>query len=173
MAESTNDIISTLNNLIETCKDGEQGFREAADGVGRSDLKTVFNEYARQRSQFASELQTHVSRVGGDPEKSGSVAGSLHRGWINLKSAITGRDDHAILAECERGEDSAVKNYQEALEMDIPSDLRSIVERQYNSVLDAHNRIRAMRDSSDTGTARTDTTAGMRTTRDEVSSRRR
>src|SRR5947209_11790361 len=107
MAESTKDFTSTLNNLIETCKDGEQGYRDSAEGVQRSDLRELFNEYARLRTQFASELQTQVSRLGGDPEKSGSVAGSMHRGWINLKAALTGKDDHAILAECERGEDSA------------------------------------------------------------------
>src|SRR4051794_35979587 len=91
MANSTNEFISTMNDLIETCKDGEQGFRDAADAVTRTDLRSLFNEYARQRSQFASELQVQVSRIGGDPEKSGSVSGSLHRGWINLKSAITGK----------------------------------------------------------------------------------
>lgn len=170
MAESTNDFISTLNDLVETCKDGEQGFRDAADGVQRSDLRAIFNEYARQRSQFASELQVQVSRIGGDPEKSGSVAGSLHRGWLNLKAAVTGKDDHAILAECERGEDSAVKNYQKALQMDLPSDLRSIVERQYGNVLDAHNRVKALRDNS-TGTFN-ETTGTAAGTVDEVSSRR-
>lgn len=169
MAESTNDFISTMNDLIETCKDGEQGFRDAADAVTSSDLRSICNEYARQRSQFASELQVLVSRLGGDPEKSGSVSGSLHRGWINLKSAITGKDDHAILAECERGEDSAVKNYQTALQMDLPSDLRSIVERQYSDILSAHNQIKSMRDSSGTGY---DATSSKTTTMDEISSRR-
>ncbi len=148
MAESTKDYISTLNNLIETCKDGEQGFRDAAEHVQRQDLRSIFNEYSRQRSQFAGELQTLVSRIGGDPEHSGSVAASIHRGWINLKSAMTGRDDHAILAECERGEDSAVRNYQDALAHDLPSDIRSSVEEQYRQVLEAHNRMKSLRDSS-------------------------
>lgn len=148
MAESTKDYISTLNNLIETCRDGEQGFRDAAEHVERQDLRSTFNEYSSQRSQFASELQTLVSRIGGDPEHRGSVAASLHRGWINLKSSLTGRDDHAILAECERGEDSAVRNYQDALSHDLPSDVRSTVEEQYRQVLEAHNRIKSLRDGS-------------------------
>jgi uncharacterized protein (TIGR02284 family) len=148
MAESTKEYISTLNDLIETCRDGEQGFRDAAEHVQRQDLRPIFNEYSKQRSQFAAEMQSLVSRIGGDPQKSGSVAGSLHRGWVNLKSAITGRDDHAILAECERGEDSAVRNYQDALAHDLPSDVRSSVEEQYRQVLEAHNRIKSLRDSS-------------------------
>jgi uncharacterized protein (TIGR02284 family) len=148
MAESTKDYVSTLNDLIQTCKDGEEGFRDSAEHIERQDLRSIFNEYSRQRSQFATELQTVVSRIGGDPEKSGSVGASLHRGWINLKSALTGRDDHAILAECERGEDAAVRNYQDALAHDLPSDIRSSVEEQYRQVLEAHNRVKTLRDGS-------------------------
>ncbi len=148
MAESTKDYISTLNGLIETCRDGEQGFRDSAEHVQRQDLRSIFNEYSKQRSQFAAELQTLVSRIGGDPQKSGSVGGSLHRGWVNLKSAITGRDDHAILSECERGEDEAVRSYQDALAHDLPSDIRSTVEEQYRQILEAHNRVKSLRDSS-------------------------
>lgn len=152
MANSTKDFISWLNDLVETNKDAENGFREAADGVQSTTYKAVFNEYARQRSQFASELQNTVARLGGDPATSGSASGALHRGWMNLKSALTGKDEHAILAECERGEDAAVKNYQTVLEEDLPSDLRTIVEQQYRQVLEAHTRIRAMRDGTDAST---------------------
>jgi uncharacterized protein (TIGR02284 family) len=137
-----------LNDLIETCRDGEQGFRDAAEHVERQDLRSVFNEYSRQRSQFASELQTIVSRIGGDPEHRGSIAATFHRGWLNLKSALTGHDDHAILAECERGEDSAVRNYQDSLSHDLPSDVRPVVEEQYRHVLESHNRIKSLRDGS-------------------------
>jgi uncharacterized protein (TIGR02284 family) len=166
MAESTQEFISTMNDLIETCKDGEEGFRNAAEAVTRNDLRSIFNEYARQRAQFGAELQTHVARLGGDPQKSGSVGGSLHRGWLNLKSAITGKDEHSILAECERGEDSAVKNYRQALDKDLPSDLRSVVESQYQQILDAHNRVKALRDGGVEGASKTGTTT------DEYSSRR-
>ena len=144
---STKDYISTLNNLIETCKDGEQGFRKDAENVKRSDLRTLFSEYATQRSQFASELQMEVTRLGGDAEKSGSVSGALHRGWMNVKGAVTSKDDHSILEEAERGEDSAVKNYQEALGEDLPRDLRAIVEKQYQWIQQAHQRIRSLRDN--------------------------
>jgi uncharacterized protein (TIGR02284 family) len=162
MADSTKDYLSTLNDLIETCKDGEQGFRDAADGVKRADLKSIFNEYARQRTQFANELQRHVMRLGGDPETSGSATGAMHRGWLNLKSAITGKDDEAILNEAERGEDVAVESYQSALERDLPSDLRAVVEDQYQQILQAHNQVKALRDGADLddsmGTRRMDPT---------------
>lgn len=138
------NLVSTLNNLIETCKDGENGFRTAADGIKNGELKTLFLTYAQQRAQFAAELQGEVRRLGGDPEDSGSVAASLHRGWINIKSVVTGEDEGAIISECERGEDSAVKNYQEALKEDLPGDVTTIIERQYTAVKEAHDRIRAL-----------------------------
>ncbi len=143
MANPNEAVISCLNNLIETCKDGQDGFRTAAENVRNAEYKTLFNTYSRQRAQFAGELQAEVRRFGEDPETSGSVSASLHRGWINLKSAITGSSDAGIVAECERGEDSAVSNYQNALEDDtLPGDVRSIIERQYRQIQEAHDRVR-------------------------------
>jgi uncharacterized protein (TIGR02284 family) len=148
MATDNDNVISTLNNLIETCKDGENGFRTAADGVKSSELKTLFLTYSQQRAQFAAELQAEVRNLGGDPEDTGSVAATLHRGWINIKSTVTGEDEGAVISECERGEDSAVKNYKEALNEDLPANLQSIVQRQFTSVKEAHDRIRALEKAS-------------------------
>jgi len=137
--------ISCLNNLIETCKDGQDGFKTAAEGVEKSELKTLFYEFSQQRSTFVGELQNEVRRLGGDPQKTGSVAASLHRGWIDIKSAVTGKDDKAVVAECERGEDSAVSNYKDALaDQSLPADVRTVVERQYAAVQAAHDRVRAL-----------------------------
>jgi uncharacterized protein (TIGR02284 family) len=108
MAIDNDEVISTLNNLIETCKDGQNGFRTAAEGVKDTKLTTLFYTCSQQRGQFAAELQNEVRRLGGDPEKTGSTAAVLHRGWINIKSAVTGEDEGAVISECERGEDSAV-----------------------------------------------------------------
>lgn len=143
--------ISCLNNLIETCKDGQEGFRTAAEGVSRPDLKTLFNTFSQQRAQFAAELANEVRRLGGDPEKTGSIAASLHRGWIDIKAAVTGKDDNAVVSECERGEDSAVKNYEAAAgDESLPANLREIVERQYVAVKDAHDRVRTLKRATGT-----------------------
>ena len=147
---STKDYVSTLNDLIETCKDGEEGYRKAADNVKRSDLQSLFRQYSTERAQFASELQREVSRIGGKPENSGSISGAMHRGWIEVKGSVTGKDDHNILEEAERGEDAAVNAFQKALGKDLPSDIRSVVEREYQLIQKAHNQIRAMRDSNKT-----------------------
>ena len=140
---------STLNDLIETLKDGQDGFRTASEAVRASNLKTVFNEYSLQRSKFAGELQALAHSVGEkDPESTGSVAAAMHRGWINLKSAVTSQDDHAILAECERGEDSAVAEYRKALESEgLPGNVVQTIQTQFTAVQAAHDRVRDLRDS--------------------------
>ena len=143
------EIISTINSLIETLKDGQEGFKQAAEAVKDPDLKSLFDEYSRQRSRFATELQSEAKSLGeSEPEETSSAAGAMHRAWINLKSAVTSGDDHAILAECERGEDSAVKEYEEAMEETTSSPIGEIVSRQYNEVKSDHNRIRSLRDAA-------------------------
>lgn len=145
---SNDDVISTLNGLIETCKDGQEGFRTAAEGIERSDLKSLFYEFAQQRSQFAGELQSIVQSLGGDPENTGSIAGTLHRGWIDIKSAVMGKDEGSILNECERGEDAAKNAYKSALEENLPANVLDTVQTQYTAVQSAHDRIKALRDSA-------------------------
>ncbi len=82
------EVISTLNSLIETLKDGQEGFRQASEAVKDSQLKTLFNELSMQRSKFAGELQSQAIQLGeSNPEDSSSTAGALHRAWINMKSA--------------------------------------------------------------------------------------
>ena len=139
-----NDSITVLNDLIETCKDGEEGFKQAAEGVKDAQLRALFLQYSQQRAQFASELRALVSRLGGKAEQSGSVAGAVHRGWINIKSAVTGKDEDAIIAECERGEDVAKADYEKALTSGLPADVVTVVQRQAKEVKEAHDRIRAM-----------------------------
>lgn len=147
--DSTNaNVISALNTLIETCKDGQEGFRTASEDVPNSELKSLFSSFSLQRSKFAGELQSEVIRLGeGTPEQSSSLAGSLHRGWINLKAAILTKDEHSILAECERGEDVAVSEYKKALEQDLPAPLRELVQKQAVEVRAAHDKIRDLRDA--------------------------
>jgi uncharacterized protein (TIGR02284 family) len=156
---SNDDVISTINGLIETCKDGQEGFKQAAEGVQNSQLKSVFYELGQQRSQFVGELQGLVRELGGDPENSGSFTGAIHRGWINIKSVVTGKDDTAILNECERGEDVAKNAYKEALEQNLPMNVQSTIQKQYSAVQSAHDQVKALRDSSNNTTSTTANTS--------------
>lgn len=140
-------VVSVLNDLIETCRDGEEGFRVCAEDISRPELKSLFQNRAQQCATAAGELQQLVRQFGGDPETDTSVAGDLHRRWVDLKSLITGKDDEAILNECERGEDVAKRSYQKALEKELPEQVRSVVQRQYDGVLRNHDEVRALRNA--------------------------
>ena len=138
-----------LDNLIETLKDGQEGFKQAAESVKNLQLKSLFHEYSRQRAQFVVELRSKAqSPDERESEMSGSAAGALHRGWINLKSALSRGDEHAILAECERGEDSAVREFEEAMHDGLTSPLQEIVSRQFSEIKSAHDRVKHLRDAA-------------------------
>jgi uncharacterized protein (TIGR02284 family) len=143
-SKSVNDTVATLNSLTETCKDGEEGFRTAAEGLSDPAIKAAFAKFARERGQMARELQDEVQGLGGTPEASGSVAGTVHRGWINIKSVVTGKDDQKIIAEAERGEDVAKAAYESALKESLPVQVRALIERQAVQVRAVHDQVRAM-----------------------------
>jgi uncharacterized protein (TIGR02284 family) len=151
--ESNDSVISTLNSLIETCKDGQYGFKEAAEGVERTDLKSLFYEFSQQRAEFAGVLQGLVRSLGGEPEDTGSISGAAHRSWIDIKAAVTGRDEEAILNECERGEDYAREAYTDALKLTLPANVTDILTQQAQAVQAAHNRVKMLRDAEGHKTA--------------------
>lgn len=144
MPTSNTDTIRTLNGLIETCKDGEKGFKAAAEVIQDETLKELCVNYAQQRARFVADLQVAVRRLGGDPENGGSIAGALHRGWMTVKSAVTGHSDESLIAEAERGEDVAKCAYQKALDSELPLDVQAVVERQFIQVKESHDRIRTL-----------------------------
>lgn len=141
---SVDEVSSTLNQLIQTCKDGEKGFEAAAQAVSDPNLQHLFESYSQQRSEFAAELELEVQRMAQEPAEEGHLAATLHRGWMDLKAAVSGRDEGAVIAECERGEDLAVKAYQKALGAALPNDLRAVVERQFIKVQEAHDQVRSL-----------------------------
>jgi len=145
--DNHDDVVKVLNDLIETCFDGANGFRTAAEGVSEDRLKSLFTDFARQRDQLSAELQSEVQRLGGEPVDSGSVAAAAHRGCMNIKSAVTGKDDGAIIAECERGEDAAVDEYEKALQLQMAEETAIIVRRQYAAVKATHDRVRDLEKS--------------------------
>jgi uncharacterized protein (TIGR02284 family) len=140
------DPSSVLNDLIETSRDGEKGFRRAAEETTDPELEAVFRKGAARCHAAAHQLQEQVVSLGGKPETGGSALGAAHRGWLDLKAAVTGRDAKAILEECERGEDFAKERYANALKRDLPEDVHALVERQYQGVIENHNRVKALRD---------------------------
>ena len=145
---SNDDVIDELNTLIETCKDGEYGFRTCAENVKSTQLRQVFTSRADECRQGATELQALVTRLGGKADTSSSVSGTLHRGWVNLKAMLSGDSDQAALNECERGEDAALARYRDAIKEALPSDIAAVVQRQYEGVKKNHDQIRRLRDQT-------------------------
>lgn len=138
------EVVSILNELIETCENGIHGFKTASDAVKNPAAKALFASRLPNIQRGESELKAEVRRLGGDPDNRGTVAGALHRGWIDLKAAVTGKNEEAIVAECERGEEHAAHVYEDALQKDLPLDTRAIVERQYRGVVENLERVRAL-----------------------------
>ncbi|MGV3726164.1 PA2169 family four-helix-bundle protein [Hydrogenophaga sp.] len=138
--------ISTLNNLIETCKDGEYGFKASAEHAVNPQIKDLFLARAQDCRQAAAELQTIVMQQGGKPEDSGTATGTVHRGWVAVKGTLAGYTDLAMLEETERGEDAALARYRSALKEELPQDIRSVLEVQLQGVQRNHDQIRTLRD---------------------------
>ena len=138
-----------LNELIETLKDGQKGYADAMTDVEDANLKETFKHYAVQRAGYITEIEDQMFKLNLKPEEESSVTGTIHRAWIDLKAALTSKDNKAVLVECERGEDYAKKAYQTALKaQDLPSNLKSVIEKQYQGVTEAHDKIKSLRDSS-------------------------
>ena len=141
------DVVETLNDLIENCKDGEYGFRTCAEHAKSANLKSTFSQRASECGQAAQELQQLVTRFGGKPDTGGSASGAVHRGWVAVRGAVAFDDDQAMLNECERGEDIALNRYRKALENDLPPEVEQVVRRQYEGVRRNHDQIKALRDT--------------------------
>ena len=138
--------IEVLNDLIETCKDGEYGFEQCAEHADSVKLKAVFRQRAQECRVAAQELQIEVVRAGGEADTGGSVSGALHRGWVSVRGVLPGKDDLAMLEEAERGEDHALARYRKALEASLPPELRNLVQRQMIGAQRNHDQVRVLRD---------------------------
>jgi uncharacterized protein (TIGR02284 family) len=145
---NTDDTIDTINDLIETCKDGEYGFRSSAEYMRNADTKQLFLRRADECGAAATELQRLVVQLGGKAEDSGTASGAMHRGWVAVKGTLAGYTDKAILEETERGEDTALERYRSALEKNLLPQVRTVVERQYEGVKRNHAQVRTLRDQS-------------------------
>jgi uncharacterized protein (TIGR02284 family) len=133
-----------LNHLIETCRDGERGFLSAASHVESPQLKTLFEEMARQRGRIADQLTPHAQRLGGDAGAEGSGAAALHRRWIDIKSKLRRHDDNAITIEAERGDGITLGAFKDALDGMLAPDIRDVVERLYAELRAAHGKIASL-----------------------------
>lgn len=142
MLKANEKIISILEALVEICKDGNQGYKDAADDVSDKELTRIFTEYSVQREKFMYELQDIVKKLGGEVEFKGSILGILHRRWMDVRFGIAGNNAESILKECLRGEKSAMSRYKEVLGSDLPDNIKTIVNYQFEEIKEAHDNIK-------------------------------
>jgi uncharacterized protein (TIGR02284 family) len=141
MAEHS-DQISTLNTLIATTIDSITGYEDSAQNIHDERLREIFRQRADERQKVVEDLRAEVRRLGGDPEESGSFLGKAHQRFEDLKAAITGRDEKAIINEVERGEDYLKEKWQTALQSgELKGESHDLVERCYQSVKAGHDQI--------------------------------
>jgi uncharacterized protein (TIGR02284 family) len=151
MTDINKEAISVLNDLIETSIDGEKGFHTAAEDAKNPEIKAYLLSRSTECKTAVAELQAEVRALGGDPETSSSAAGGVHRLWVELKSALSGKTDEAVLNEVESGEDHALKAYKEAsqkaVEKNLPVNVTALIQRQLAGTQANHDKVKALRDS--------------------------
>ena len=138
---------STLNQLIQTCKDREAGFASAALAVQEPTLRRLLQSYSQQRSEFAAELELEVRRMAQDPVQSGHPSAAVHRAWLDIKAGIIGRSDGEAISQLERAEDRSIDDYQKALESALPQDLRLIIDRQLTQMKEVREQLQSLEQS--------------------------
>jgi uncharacterized protein (TIGR02284 family) len=140
------DEITTLNTLTATLLDSVQGYRDAAENSESGRFQEMFRTNADERARCAEDLRAEVRRLGGEPEDDQSTMGALHQRWLDLKAAVTGQDDKAIINEVERGEDYLKAKFQTALESDtLSGEARAVVESVHQSVLKGHDQVSSIK----------------------------
>ena len=141
MAENS-EAISTLNTLIATTIDSITGYEDSAQNIDNNRLREIFRQRASDRQEVVQQLRSEVRRLGGNPEDDGSFLGKAHQRFEDLKAAVTGRDEKAIVNEVERGEDYLKEKWQAALQSgDLNGESHDVVERCYQSIKAGHDQM--------------------------------
>ena len=143
---ATSGDIATLNTLTTTLIDSVNGYEDAASNSDSERLRQLFRDCASERNKVVEDLRAEIRRLGGNPEDDGSFMGKTHQRFLDLKAAVTGRDEQAIINEVERGEDYLKGKFEAALSSDIlSSEGRTAVERAFESVRAGHDRMSALK----------------------------
>ena len=142
-----NKNIATLNSLIATTLDSVDGYRKAADEANAAQFREIFLSRANERQTVVTDFQAKVRELGGNPEDDGTVLASAHRAFLGLRDMLTGaRDDDAVIAEVERGEDHIKSKFESALaDSDLDPAVRQLIESGYASVRAGHDQMSALK----------------------------
>jgi uncharacterized protein (TIGR02284 family) len=147
--ENNKEIIEVLNDLIQINNDRIVGYEKAIKETSQadSDLKPLFASMISESHKIKVALATEVQVSGGEVTTGTTNSGKIYRAWMDVKAVFTGHNRHAVLENCETGEDAAQKAYKMALARpDLPAYLRDILTEQQQTLRSAHDEIKALRD---------------------------
>lgn len=142
----TANVINRLNSLIQSCRDDVAAYRLAAERVNNPELQPVFESFANERESYITDLTPLIEQLGGKPDDNTTLGGTLRRGWMNLKSALAGGGEDAILAECLRAETTTMRDYSDAMGEGLPDPIYSVVRAQYQEILAVRDRLMHLRE---------------------------
>ncbi|MFC7357535.1 PA2169 family four-helix-bundle protein [Jejudonia soesokkakensis] len=144
------NLVNNLQNLLEKNYDAEKGFKKAMEDSKNSRLKSYFQHQAALRGRFVNELDKEIRNLNETPKQSGSVTGDLHRTWIDIKTAFTGKDDEAVLEECIRGEKASVEEYEERLQNNnFPPEVSNVLNNQLTEIKSTLSKVKTLEDIAD------------------------
>lgn len=144
------EIVDNLQDLLEKNYDAEKGFTKAMKDAKNENLKKFLKKQAVQHNRFATELDQQLRNLNEEPKESGSFTGDLHRTWIDIKSAVSGNNDEAVLEECIRGEKASWNEYEEKLKKhNFPPNISNILQKQAAEIHNTLNSVKTMEDIAD------------------------
>lgn len=146
-----NNLVNNLQGLLEKNYDAEKGFKKALETTKSEPLKGFLKNKAVQHSRFANELNDEILKLNETPKSSGSITGAVHRGWIDVKSALKPNTDEAILEECIRGEKASLKEYEETLENNVfPPQISGVISKQLTDIKSTVSKVEKLEDLAET-----------------------
>lgn len=148
MTQNTENV-EILNDLIEIHNDRIVGYDRAIkeSTEENADLKALFEHMIKESHECKMALATEVLVLKGETAGGTTNSGKIYRVWMDVKAVFTGHDRHAILANCEKGEDAAQAAYKTALAAeDLPKYLHDMVAEQQTKLKFSHDKIKMLRD---------------------------
>ena len=149
--KTTPETIEVLNDLVAINNDRIAGYEKAIEEAeaSDSDLKSLFTSMIDESRKIRLDLASEVQALGGEYDRGTTASGKLYRAWMDVRAVFSGHDRHAVLPNCERGEDAAQNAYKEALsDNDLPAYVRTMLEEQKQTLRASHDEIKALRDAA-------------------------
>jgi uncharacterized protein (TIGR02284 family) len=143
------EIVEDLNDLVKINNDRIMGYEKAIEDNEDAQLDDLFRHYIVQSQKFRSQLAEHIVRIDGTAvtdATSTDVSSKIHRAWIDIKSAVTGKDRDTVLSSVEFGENAAVEAYKDAIEKDhIPAYIKEDLTSQLSDQKTAQDKVKALK----------------------------